>query len=482
MKKVIGLLLTVCIISINFAQAEIGDKINVLDQSNNKIINSLQTHGEDFDFLVISPEEWKTNFDIFKQHKDNKGIKTIVVSLEEIYGNLYFTVNGRDNQERIKYFIKNAKENWNVQYVMLVGSKEKFPVRYLPYEISSNFFTKSNNFILYNQEFISDLYYADLYDENGSFCSWDSNENDVFGESYNNQNIDQVDFYPDVYIGRIPCVNLEELETVINKIIEYEDNVYGQPWLNNIILCGGDTHPGIYEENIWLLILLSKGLIYRRAFEGEYTCDKVSELLRDYNSLKCYASGFMKPKIKSLTVENINNAINTGGSFFLYVGHGFGNTFGTHPPFCTRIWLPFPNMYTNVDVNDLTNELRLPIAIFSACHCSNFDVISNPIAWKFITHESGGAIASIACTTVSFSSMSTYTIESYNGYLTMGIFRAYNNGIDVLGKIWANSIISYLEDDNVWSDIFPNPLSIHYLTLEEWILFGDPTLKIGGYN
>ena len=78
--------------------------------------------------------------------------------------------------------------------------------------------------------------------------------------------------------------------------------------------------------------------------------------------------------------------------------------------------------------------------------------------------------------------MSTYTIESYNGYLTMGIFRAYSNGIDVLGKIWANSIISYLEDDNVWSDIFPNPLSIHYLTLEEWILFGDPTLKVGGYS
>jgi hypothetical protein len=466
--------------------AEIGDANKTIEQLNKNTIHLLYNAKDSYDYLIITPEEWKADFELFKQHKNSIGIETIVVSLNEIYNNYYFTSEGRDNQEKIKIFIKNAKENWNIQYVLLIGNKDKLPVRYIPYIGPSNFFMNKmrhnyNCNYLNNQEFISDLYYADIYDNNDSFCGWDSNKNDIFGEADDIHNIDDVDFFPDVYIGRIPCSSSEEIETVLTKIIEYENNAYGQSWLKNLILCGGDTSPWFYEENIWLLILLSKGLIHRRAFEGEYTCNKVAEILNDYNPVKCYSTGFINPKIKSLTVKNINDAINMGGSFFLYVGHGFGTAFATHPPFMSRIWLPYPNMYHISDLDGLTNEGKLHIAVFSACHCSNFNDIPNPIAWKIISHKTGGAIASIASTTVSYSPLATYTTESYMGRLTIGLFKSYSKGTDILGKMWAESIFDYLEDEKVWDDIFPNPISIHYLTLEEWILFGDPTLKIGGY-
>jgi hypothetical protein len=290
-----------------------------------------------------------------------------------------------------------------------------------------------------------------------------------------------VDFHPDIYIGRFLCTSPEDIIIVTDKIIEYENNAYGQSWLDNLILCGGDTHAGFYEENIWLLFLLSKGYFHRRAFEGEYFCDKVADLLDDYNPVKCYASGFFNPSIKSLTVDNINDAINSGGSFFLYVGHGFGSCFGTHPPFSTRLWLPFPNMYRISDIEELSNGGMLPVAIFSACHCANFDYMPNPIGWEFIKHDSGGSIASIACTTVSYSPLTTYTTESYNGYLTMSFFEGFDDGIDILGDLWGYSIDCYLEDESVWMDIFPPAIWMHYLCLEEWVLLGDPSLKIGGY-
>ena len=37
---------------------------------------------------------------------------------------------GIDVPESIKYYIKDAIENWNVKFVLLIGNKTKFPVRY----------------------------------------------------------------------------------------------------------------------------------------------------------------------------------------------------------------------------------------------------------------------------------------------------------------------------------------------------------------
>ena len=138
-------------------------------------------------------------------------------------------------------------------------------------------------------------------------------------------------------------------------------------------------------------------------------------------------------------------------------------------------------MYRISDIEDLSNGGMLPVAIFSACHCANFDYMHNPIAWEFINHDSGGSIASIACTTVSYAPLTTYTTKSYNSYLTMSIFEGFDDGIDILGDLWGYSIDCYLEDEGVWRDIFPPAIWMHYLSLEEWVLLGDPSLKIGGY-
>ena len=36
---------------------------------------------------------------------------------------------GRDVAERIKYFIKNSLDTWNIKYVLLIGGIDKLPIR-----------------------------------------------------------------------------------------------------------------------------------------------------------------------------------------------------------------------------------------------------------------------------------------------------------------------------------------------------------------
>jgi len=49
---------------------------------------------------------------------------------------------------------------------------------------------------------LTDLYYADIYDEFGDFCSWDENNNGRYGETYHEHHqtydLDGVDLFPDV--------------------------------------------------------------------------------------------------------------------------------------------------------------------------------------------------------------------------------------------------------------------------------------------
>ena len=72
-------------------------------------------------------------------------------------------------------------------------------------------------------KFLSDLYFADIYDQNGNFSSWDDNNNGVFGEwPENGIAIDRPDLHPDVYLGRLPCRNVDEVRDVVRKIISYE--------------------------------------------------------------------------------------------------------------------------------------------------------------------------------------------------------------------------------------------------------------------
>jgi hypothetical protein len=402
-----------------------------------------QLGNDNYDLLVISIGDYASELEDLIQHKIDRGISTKLVTLFGITSGMYFPVEGRDVQEHIKYFIKNAVEQWGTRYVLLVGGSEQLPVR------------RTHVFVDYNEGddevFISDLYYADIYDGTGDFCSWDSNGNDVFGEfNWTSSNLyDDVDLYPDVYLGRLACVNDNQVTTCINKIITYETTpAYTQNWFYEMILCGGDTAPGDDAG----------------VDEGEYICDVIEEIMTGFTATKLYASnGGIASAI------NMKQQFNKGSGWLVLSGHANPTSWATHPHNNEHFWLP-PLGFSNNDAYRLTNGEKLPILFTDACSPFKFNVQDNCIGWNFMANPNGGAIGGFGATGLSWGTDGYNVTEMLTSKLMIGTINAYKNkGAIALGEMWSIGIGDYIYTEMDGGD---------HKSLEAWQLLGDPTLAL----
>ena len=425
----------------------------------------------EYDLLIIAPSNFSSSLKPLVDHKKKIGIRSKIVTVEEIYNGTYFLAKGRDRAEKIKYFIKDAVENWGVSYVLLVGDKDKLPVRY------GHIMTMRGANLTDPQLTIpvaTDLYYADIYDANGSFCSWDANHNGIYGEYNWEWNSDKVDFYPNVYLGRLPCKDKKEVSTVVAKIIRYERNTYNKRWFNNLIICAGDTQP--LRKLAQFILLLLPGIKWEdiTVKEGEYLGDRIAENLTGFHVKKLYASCYFSwGDRKPLTKRNIKREIENGAGFVLFTGHGTVDRWGTYKPF-SLLFRPLLQGYTSKDVLNLKNKDKLPIVIIDACLCGAFDQ-GDCLAWDFVRLEDGGAVVSFAYVTYSLTyPLRDYVLYDFGGYIDMQFFKSYMEGKDIAGELLVDILTIYLNNH-------PYLLSMNYHQIEGLELFGDPTLKIGGY-
>ena len=74
---------------------------------------------------------------------------------------------------------------------------------------------------------------------------------------------------------------------------------------------------------------------------------------------------------------------------------------------------------------------------------------------------------------------SSLCTETLSGYVTVNIFKTYSNGNNILGSVIAETLKNYL-NNAINKYRFSNETSYEYMGC--WILFGDPSLKIGGYE
>lgn len=162
--------------------------------------------------LIIAPDVFLDALQPLKQFKDASGRPTTLLSLSQVYAS--FT--GADEAEKVKKCIASYQQSAGIDYVMLVGDVDRFPVRWRWWGLQQ-------------QEYwgVSDLYYADLYKHGTTtFDDWDNNNNGLYGEIEftpdGNINNDTIDFLPDVSVGRIPASAAAEVTAYVNKIINYE--------------------------------------------------------------------------------------------------------------------------------------------------------------------------------------------------------------------------------------------------------------------
>jgi len=390
-----------------------------------------------YDMVIITPSGFSDELQSLVEHKNSHGVSTTLKTTEDIYAEY----DGIDKPEQIKYFIKDAIEQWGIKYVLLVGGIDKLPMRKSAVQCS-----------VFSFEYVlTDLYYADVYDANGSFCSWDSNGNGKFGEftwDWSNGDINYIDFvdlYPDVGIGRLPCSNNKELQVMIDKIITYETQSYGEEWFKRLILMGGDTFPTVWEP------------------EGEAVTEYVEQVMADFEPVKLWTS------MNNFNPFSINREISSGAGFVSYSGHGFEYGIATSPPYKERrIYYLTPYLL------GLSNGNKLPVIFFDACLTASLDfsVLEMELpcfAWCTMKKTNGGAIAAIGATRMAYGGYAGDPLGGGSCRMNANFFDAYESGATV-SQMLIGAQNAYLND--LWKDC---------LTLEEFNLLGDPSLKIGGY-
>ena len=193
----------------------------------------------EYDMLIITPLKFSLELQKLIDHKNNLNppVRTILKTTEWIYRNS----SGYDKPEKIKYFIKDAIETWNVKYVLLVGGLKSL-IYGQPKDNTNegtrdwNIPVRYSNLKTNEPGYITDLYYADIYKTDGIFDNWDSNGNHIYAE----WSKDKLDLYPDVSLGRLSCRNKWEVRSIVDKIINYEDGPADPSWFEDIVLITGD--------------------------------------------------------------------------------------------------------------------------------------------------------------------------------------------------------------------------------------------------
>jgi hypothetical protein len=406
--------------------------------------NSISAYSS-YDLIIITTEFLSTELLNFKEHKEKHDIITKIITIEEIKTEFYFPKIGKDNAEQIKYFIKNAYDSWNISYVLFIGGPAIIPIRrcnIIPFEDVP-------------VDYTSELYYADIYDKDGIFSSWNNDDDELFGEWYNASSAEdnKQDLIPEIGLGRISCYNPEEVRNYVNKIIDYESNLSDPSWFNNMVVASGET------------FLEFEGL------EGEIMTQNALDVMKDFNPVKLWYSNGRLDRLGISIIKAI-----TKGCGFLYLA-GHGNSY---------IWATFnpegktESIFSILHVPFLSNRGKYPVAILSGCHVCKIEK-SFCLGWQLTKNKYKGSIATLGPTNIG------YLGFEYDGggldWLELQFFKEYMNGSRILGDIWKQVLTEFADNYPIdWNLPAGLNCAIDAKMASEWIVIGDPTLKIGGYQ
>jgi len=371
---------------------------------------------EGCDYLIITHPDFYSEILELAEWKHSKGFFTKVVDTDET----------GSTSSQIQQYIQNLYDNGNprVSYVLLVGDAEYVPTNY---EYSA----------------ASDLWYATV---SGS------------------------DYYPDIFIGRIPVDTSTETQVIVEKILKYEQTpptatsyyedfavaAYFQDDENN----GYETRRFVRTSEEVRDYLLSEG------YDGERIyCTKSYINPTHYNN-GYYGDGEpLPPELLRPTfawdgdAADIINAIESGVFILNHRDHGSEGGWGD----------PY---FQSSHIAGLTNGDLTPVVFSINCLTGKFDNY-DCFCEKFIRKDGGGAVAIFGASRVSYS--------GYNDFLCRGFYDAiwpdFDENVGGSSSLYSlGEILNYGKTymANTWGD----PWGYERLTFELFHCFGDPSMEI----
>lgn len=214
------------------------------------------------------------------------------------------------------------------------------------------------------------------------------------------------DIISDIALGRIPCNNLSELQVILSKTINYQQ----QPQytgkalhISKFIDAGIINSPGTEVSRFIRTSEEIKGYLDYHGYNTQrvYYADSIDDPI-DYNSyygfLQSMPDEILRPVFSwSGNANKIEQAINNNVNIVLYSAHGWINSWSSLS-------------FNIANIANLHNDLY-PIIISKTCHTGKFASILNTgqisdttcFAYEMLRKINGGTSAIIASTETSFS-------------------------------------------------------------------------------
>lgn len=317
---------------------------------------------EDPRYVIVTPSAFSSAVESLATWKEQIGFSVQKTTLEYIYNNFP----GRDKPEKLREFIKESYYTNGSEYYLLVGDCDVCPAREV--------WDPAPGPGLDNGTEPCDLYFECL-DGN-----WDADEDSLFGEMEDN-----VDFFPEVMVGRLPVSTAQEVAAVCEMIRKIEENPEPGDWIKKFLLLGntaftyGDSAAAVDEE------------INQKFLAGSFF-----DVTRLYD-----VDG-------SLSTSAVTSAMNQGVGLVDFFDHGAYDT-----------WV---GALTTGDVLNLVNGNKRFLAYAMACETAAFDYQQyTTISEAFFRNPNGGAIAYIGATRVSWASYDCFDglhHRFWNNFLT----------------------------------------------------------------
>jgi len=322
--------------------------------------------GSAVQYLIITNEDMKDEFQRLADFKTNIGMNTLVTTREFIAANFR---NGADIQETIRMFIQDAYQKWGIEYLLLGGDTDVLPARY----VDNSFYPATGS-----TDIPVDIYFACL-DGN-----WNANGNSHYGEADAEANGfgDDTDFAEEIFIGRATVSTATAAQVFVDKVITYETSPSTSDWANRVLYAS--------EVLFWRDNVEDGEIILDGAKFSHQMVTELVEPCTDMEFTRMYESDELYPRDAELTRAALIDSLNTGHyGIFNQIGHGF-----------------YFNMsvgdanFMNSDADNLTNGDHLFLLYSLNCASAAFDF--SCLMERFIQNPNGGSILSIGSARAAF--------------------------------------------------------------------------------
>ncbi|RKY57051.1 MAG: hypothetical protein DRP89_00185, partial [Candidatus Neomarinimicrobiota bacterium] len=354
-------------------------------------IFGLKNSIEGSDVLIITAQKWKYNLDKLVEFYREIGYDSKVVSIQDINNEFNF---GIVSPYALKKFLRYVYFNWQPvpEYILIIGDAN----------IKEEEFVPSFFFQTYKYGACACDYWFTLVDENSEV--------------------------PEFAIGRWPCSTEEELETLVEKRINYKNEELVDSWKNELLFIAGKED--VFKNQ-------SENMI-KRQISKEFAVNRI----------------YINPSSRQTPFwggsDTLIYLFNKGLVLTNFMGHGGG-----------AVWAD-RSLFNTSHIPLLDNLDRLPFLTSMTCFTGDFSNITG-LGEHVLLAENGGAIGLWGASSVGWIKNDYLIDKPFYDYI-------FKPGMTV-GKAIQIAKIKYLTEQDYFDYL---RLSIVYM----YNLIGDPTVKL----